>query len=267
MNGVTSTDSRENSPLVPILIPSSPSPRLRREYRKVLHPLTGDTEDGYSVHTPTPPIHYPPPPVTPDDHEELTGKSSLPDSFSSANIHRKGVESLRSGSQSPPASIIDNSASGGISRRPGSRFSGLSLLETITEQKSNSTMRKRRDSIGNSGSENSEISGISERTSPGEETCLLGGGGEKDCEDGSEDIEKLCFFRDFSDTASPLCPSLPLGDAPLFTGNAISLPQPISLHHCFYFCAGSARTYNSPNRIHHHMHSLHLSLAKYPFFS
>lgn len=113
------SSSTENSP--PAATRTPPPPRLRREQRKALHPLTDESDDGYSPH----PSIYEASPVASDDDEGHSDKE-LSDSYDSAkHISAELLDTQQSGTPEPP----------GRSRN-FSRFSGLSMMETITEQKS-----------------------------------------------------------------------------------------------------------------------------------
>ncbi|RPB02513.1 hypothetical protein L873DRAFT_1673276 [Choiromyces venosus 120613-1] len=125
--GLPSPSSAENSP--PAAHRSTPSPRLYREQRKALHPLADESDDGCSPH----PSIYEASPVASDD--ECPGdKEPLSVCFETTKPQTADLLSSNpDGTNSPP---------GG---RDLSRFSGLSLLETITEQKSASTQPEERD--------------------------------------------------------------------------------------------------------------------------
>lgn len=116
----SASSSVENSPPITAPTRASPSPRLRREQRKVLHPLA-DESDEYSPH----PSIYEASPVASDD-ESRDDKEPLCDSYDSAK--QKSVELL-----GPEQSDIPSPTARG---RNFSRFSGLSMMETIAEQKS-----------------------------------------------------------------------------------------------------------------------------------
>lgn len=122
----STSSSAENSP--PTTAPRpSPSPRLRREQRRVLHPLADDSDDGYSPH----PSIYEASPVASDD-EGRDDKEPLCDSYDSTK--QKSTELLE-----PEHS--ETSEPAGRSRN-FSRFSGLSMMETIAEQKSITSIRE-----------------------------------------------------------------------------------------------------------------------------
>lgn len=120
----SASSSAENSPPA-ALTRSSPSPRLRREQRKVLHPLADDSDDGYSPH----PSIYEASPVASDD-EGRDDKEPLCDSYDS-------------GKQNPELMDLEQPSSPESTGRGRnfSRFSGLSMMETIAEQKSIASTR------------------------------------------------------------------------------------------------------------------------------
>lgn len=124
--GLPSPSSAENSP--PAALRSTPSPRFRREQRKALHPLADESDDGCSPH----PSIYEASPVASDD--ECQGdKEPLSVCFETTKPLAADLSPNPDGINSPP------------SGRDISRFSGLSLLETIAEQKSTSTEPEERD--------------------------------------------------------------------------------------------------------------------------
>lgn len=121
----SASSSAENSPPT-ALTRSSPSPRLRREQRKVLHPLADESDDGYSPH----PSIYEASPVASDD-EGRDDKEPLCDSYDS--VKQNSAELLDPEQPGSP----DSTGRG----RNFSRFSGLSMMETIAEQKSIASTR------------------------------------------------------------------------------------------------------------------------------
>ncbi|KAL0633736.1 hypothetical protein Q9L58_007340 [Maublancomyces gigas] len=120
----SASSSAENSPPA-ALTRSSPSPRLRREQRKVLHPLADDSDDGYSPH----PSIYEASPVASDD-EGRDDKEPLCDSYDSGKQNPELMDLEQPGSP-------ESTGRG----RNFSRFSGLSMMETIAEQKSIASTR------------------------------------------------------------------------------------------------------------------------------
>lgn len=120
----SASSSAENSPPA-ALTRSSPSPRLRREQRKVLHPLADDSDDGYSPH----PSIYEASPVASDD-EGRDDKEPLCDSYDSGKQNPEFMDLEQPGSP-------ESTGRG----RNFSRFSGLSMMETIAEQKSIASTR------------------------------------------------------------------------------------------------------------------------------
>ncbi|KAH8149524.1 uncharacterized protein LAJ45_06604 [Morchella importuna] len=111
----SSNSSVENSP--PPASRTPPSPRLRREQRKVLHLLNDESDDGYSPH----PSIYEASPVASDD--EGRSDKELPGSYDSP--------------KQKPVDFLDTQQNESPGRgRNFSRFSGISMMETITEQKS-----------------------------------------------------------------------------------------------------------------------------------
>lgn len=117
--------SAENSPPA-ALTRASPSPRLRREQRKVLHPLADESDDGYSPH----PSIYEASPVASDD-EGRDDKEPLCDLYDS--VKQDSAELLDPEQLGSPESTARS--------RNFSRFSGLSMMETIAEQKSIASTR------------------------------------------------------------------------------------------------------------------------------
>ncbi|KAG0640369.1 hypothetical protein HOY80DRAFT_19385 [Tuber brumale] len=127
--GLPPLSSAENSP--PAALRSTPSPRPHREQRKALRPLPDESDDGCSPH----PSIYEASPVVSDD-ECQSDKEPLSVCFETAKPQAADLLSLNpDGTNSPP------------SGRDIPRFSGLSLLETITEQKSASTQPEEGDRV------------------------------------------------------------------------------------------------------------------------
>lgn len=122
--GIPPSSSAENSPPILAAIRASPSPRLRREQRKALYPLADESDDGCSPH----PSIYEASPVASDD-ESQGDKEPISICFEST--------------KPTPAELLDSSPDGSNSPPGGrdtSRFPGISLMETISEQKSASTL-------------------------------------------------------------------------------------------------------------------------------
>jgi len=176
--GLPSPSSAENSP--PAALRPTPSPRLRREQRKALFPLADESDDGCSPH----PSIYEASPVASDD--ECQGdKEPLSVCFETTKPQTADLLSPNpDGTNSPP------------SGRDISRFPGLSLLETIAEQKSASTEPEERN-------QGSYIQ------LPTEDD------GSED--DGSEDEEFEQYYYEYASPTQPLHPALSTS-APQHTG-------------------------------------------------
>jgi len=195
--GLPSPSSAENSP--PAALRSTPSPRLRREQRKALHPLADESDDGCSPH----PSIYEASPVASDD--ECQGdKDPLSVCFETTKPQAADLLSPNpDGTNSPP------------SGRDISRFPGLSLLETIAEQKSASTEPEERD----------QGSYIQLPTEDGES--------------GDEEFEQ--YYYEYASPTQPLHPALSTS-APQHTGQR-TLIYPLSIQ------SGRSKILTLANRI------------------
>lgn len=194
--------SFENSPPLSSAAasPSSP-PHFRRDEHKVLQPLPDDSSDGYSSHLSI----YEASPVSSDDESAVRASGKSPTTGQSVS--------------SPKQKSQDGEEGGFAIRRNYSSFSGLSTLETITEQKSTASSR----------------SVFSERED------------QSRYEDSSDDEEyDSTYFYEYASPIQPIHPAMESSPSGTFAANVTDTrPVPIPLVGSLFSLA-SAAAFSAP---------------------